>query len=412
MTMATGQVTIRSIGAGGDGIANLANGQIYVPFTLPGEVVNVARDGNRASVMALLQSSNERQDADCQHFEDCGGCALQHWQDEPYRMWKRELVVAALKGRGIDVEVAPLIACSPRSRRRAVFAARKTEKGVLLGFNRHQSHEIIDIVECAVTVPEIIARLDDLREVGALIAPGSKPFKIAVTLTESGLDLAASGCGKLTDEQRRALTALVMKKGFARLSHEGEIIVEPKKPVIHFGHVPVPVPPGCFLQATSEAEEAMVALVLGHLGKAKKVADLFCGVGTFALRIAEKSAVHAIENDAPALAALDRGVRHVQGLKPVSVERRDLFRRPLMPKELLPYNAVVFDPPRAGAEEQARELAKSKVEKVVAISCNPVTLVRDLAILVAGGYRITRVTPIDQFLWSPHVEAVATLVKK
>ncbi|MBQ0709549.1 class I SAM-dependent RNA methyltransferase [Ochrobactrum sp. AP1BH01-1] len=408
----TGQITIRSIGAGGDGVANVPDGQIYVPFTLPGEVANVARDKNRATVMALLETSPERQEPACQHFEDCGGCALQHWQAEPYRLWKRELVVSALKGRGIDTEVAPLVACQPRTRRRAVFAARKTEKGVLLGFNRHLSHEIIDIVECAVTVPEIIARLDDLREVGALIAPGSKPFKLAVTLTASGLDLAASGCGKLSDDQRRALTALVMKKGFARLSHEGEIIVEPKKPLIHFGKVPVPVPPGCFLQATEDAEEAMVQLVLDHVGKAKRVADLFCGVGTFALRIAEKSAVHAVENDALALAALDRGIRHVQGLKPVSVERRDLFRRPLMPKELLPYNAVVFDPPRAGAEEQALELAKSKVEKVVAVSCNPVTLARDLAILVKGGYRVMRVTPIDQFLWSPHVEAVATLVKR
>ncbi|MFK0682819.1 class I SAM-dependent RNA methyltransferase [Ochrobactrum sp. BD67] len=408
----TTQITIRSIGAGGDGVANLPDGQIYVPFTLPGEVANVVRDKNRATVMALLETSPERQAPACQHFEDCGGCALQHWQDEPYRLWKRELVVSALKGRGIDAEVAPLVACQPRTRRRAVFAARKTEKGVLLGFNRHLSHEIIDIVECAVTVPEIIARLDDLREVGALIAPGSKPFKLAVTLTASGLDLAASGCGKLSDDQRRALTALVMKKGFARLSHEGEIIVEPKKPLIHFGKVPVPVPPGCFLQATTDAEEAMVQLVLDHVGKAKRVADLFCGVGTFALRIAEKSAVHAVENDALALAALDRGVRHVQGLKPVSVERRDLFRRPLMPKELLTYNAVVFDPPRAGAEEQALELAKSKVEKVVAVSCNPVTLARDLAILTKGGYCVTRVTPIDQFLWSPHVEAVATLVKK
>ncbi|GLU28891.1 class I SAM-dependent RNA methyltransferase [Brucella sp. NBRC 12950] len=411
-TPATGQVTIRSMGAGGDGVANLPDGQLFVPFTLPGEVANVARDKNRATVMALLEASAERKDPACQHFEDCGGCALQHWQDEPYRAWKRELVVSALKGRGLEVEVDELVACQPQSRRRATFAARKTEKGVLLGFNRHQSHEIIDIVECAVTVPEIISRLDDLREVGALIAPGSKPFKLAATVTASGLDLAASGCGTLSDEQRRALTALMMKKNFARLSHEGEIIVEPKKPVIHFGKVPVPVPPGCFLQATVDAEEAMVSLVQAHLGKAKRVADLFCGVGTFALRIAEKSAVHAIENDAAALAALDRGIRHVQGLKPVSVERRDLFRRPLMPKELLPYNAVVFDPPRAGAEEQALELAKSKVEKVVAISCNPVTLARDLAILVKGGYRITRVTPIDQFLWSPHVEAVATLVKK
>lgn len=182
----TGQITIRSIGAGGDGVANLPDGQIYVPFTLPGEVVNVARDKNRATLMALLEASPERQNPACRHFEDCGGCALQHWQDEPYRLWKRELVVGALKGRGTDVEVAPLVACNPHTRRRAVFAARKTEKGVLLGFNRHQSHEIIDIVECPVTVPEIIARLDDLREVGALLAPGSGPFKLAATLTESG----------------------------------------------------------------------------------------------------------------------------------------------------------------------------------------------------------------------------------
>ncbi|MBN9044430.1 MAG: class I SAM-dependent RNA methyltransferase [Rhizobiales bacterium] len=408
----TTQVTIRAMGAGGDGVANLPDGQVFVPFTLPGEVANVARDKNRATLIALLEASPERQDPACEHFEACGGCALQHWQDEPYRLWKRELVAAALKGRGIDIELDPLVACAPRTRRRAVFAARKTEKGVLLGFNRHQSHEIIDIVECPVTVPEIIARLDDLRAVASLLAPGSKPFKLAATLTESGLDLAASGCGKLDDAQRRALTAMVMEKGFARLSHEGEIIVEPKKPLIHFGKVPVPVPPGCFLQATAEAENAMAALVLNHVGKAKRVADLFCGVGTFALRIAEKSAVHAVENDAAALAALDRGVRHVQGLKPVTVERRDLFRRPLMPKELLPFNAVVFDPPRAGAEEQAIELAKSKVEKVVAVSCNPVTLARDLAILIRGGYRLDRVTPIDQFLWSPHVEAVAVLTKK
>ncbi|PWL19128.1 RNA methyltransferase [Falsochrobactrum shanghaiense] len=412
MTPNMGQVTIRAMGAGGDGVANLPDGQIYVPFTLPGEVVNVAREKNRATLMALLQASPERQEPACQHFESCGGCALQHWQDEPYRAWKRDLVVQALKGRGIDVEIAPLVACNPRSRRRAVFAARKTERGLLLGFNRHLSHEIIDIAECPVTTDEITARLDDLREVASLLAPGSKPFRLAVTLTESGLDLAASDCGRLTDDQRQALTALVMKKGFARLSHEGEIIVEPKKPLIHFGKVPVPVPPGCFLQATSEAEEAMVALVLAHTGKARRVADLFCGVGTFALRMAEKSAVHAIENDAPALAALDRGIRHVQGLKPVSVERRDLFRRPLLPRELTPYNAVVFDPPRAGAEEQAIELARSKVEKVVAVSCNPVTLARDLSILVKGGYRITRVTPIDQFLWSSHVETVATLVKR
>lgn len=409
----TTRVTIRAIGAGGDGVAQLPDGQIYVPFTLPGEVANVARDKNRATVMSLLEPSPARQEPVCSHFEDCGGCALQHWQDEPYREWKRELVVAALKGRGLDVAVDPLVTCKPHSRRRATFAVRKTERGVLLGFSRHQSHEIIDIVECPVTVREITDRLDDLRDVCALLAPGSKPFRLTVTLTASGLDLAASGIGKLEDERRRALTALVIAKQFARLSSDdGEIIVEPKKPLVHFGQVPVPVPPGAFLQATVEAEDAMASLILSHIGKSKRVLDLFCGVGTFTLRIAEKAAVHGVESDAPALAALDRGIRHVQGLKPVSVERRDLFRRPFMPKELLPYNAVVFDPPRAGAEEQSIELAKSKIEKVVAVSCNPVTFARDLAILVKGGYKINRVVPIDQFLWSPHVEAVAFLTKK
>lgn len=406
------RVTINAMGAGGDGVAQLPDGQVFVPFTLPGEVANVARDKNRASLMALLETSEQRVEPSCRHFEDCGGCALQHWEMSAYQAWKRSLVAASLDGRGLKYELAPLVPCSQQSRRRATFAIRKTEAGLLLGFNRHQSHELINISECAVTVPAIISRLDDLRKVAIHLADGAKPFKLTVTDTESGLDLAASGCPTPDDASRRILTPLMMELGFARLSVDGEIILEPKKPLITFGKVPVNIPSGSFLQATIEAEEAMVALVIGHFKKVKKAADLFCGVGTFALRMAETMAVHAVENDAPALAALDRGIRHVQGLKPVTHERRDLFRRPILYKDLNAYQGIVFDPPRAGAEEQAMQIAKSSVPKVAAVSCNPVTLARDLAILVKGGYKIDKIIPVDQFLWSSHVETVALLSKK
>ncbi|KXF78380.1 RNA methyltransferase [Paramesorhizobium deserti] len=407
----TVRVTINAMGAGGDGVANLPDGQVFVPFTLPGEVANIAREKNRGTLMALIEASSERIVPACEHFEACGGCALQHWQAELYQAWKRGLVNEALAGRGLDFKLEPLIPCLPQTRRRAVFAARRTEQGMLLGFNRHLSHEIIDIHECVVTVPAVTDRLGDLRELAMLVASNTKPFRLTVTATASGLDIAAVGCGAPDAARRRALTAFMMTKGFARLTCEGEIILEPKKPLIHFGRVAVQVPPGGFLQATVEAEEAMAALVMSHLAKTKRAADLFCGSGAFTFRMAEKMAVHTVESDATALAALDHAARNTQGLKPVTVERRDLFRRPLMAKELNRFDGLVFDPPRAGAEMQAKEIAKSNVAKIAAISCNPVTLARDLSILTQGGYRIDRVVPIDQFLWSSHVEAVALLTK-
>lgn len=406
----TTRVTINSMGAGGDGVANLPDGQVFVPFTLPGEVANIAREKNRGTLMALIEASPERIDPACEYFEACGGCALQHWQENSYDDWKRGLVADALTGRRLDFTLDPLVPCAPHTRRRGVFGASRSEQGMLFGFNRHQSHEIIDIHDCVVAVPAIVSRLGDLRQLAALVSQG-KPFKMTVTATASGLDIAAIGCGLPEGAKRRALTAMMLEKGFARLTCEGEIIIEPKKPLIHFGKVAVQVPPGGFLQATVEAEETISALIMGHFTKTKRAADLFCGAGTFTFRMAEKMAVHGVEHDAAALAALDQAVRHTQGLKPITTERRDLFRRPLTMKELNRFDGVVFDPPRAGAEAQAKELAKSSVARVAAISCSPVTLARDLAILVDGGYRIDRVVPIDQFLWSSHVEAVALLSK-
>ncbi|WP_292131965.1 RNA methyltransferase, partial [Mesorhizobium sp.] len=317
--------------------------------------------------------------------------------------------VHALKG--IDCEIGELVACAPRSRRRVVLAARRTETGMLLGFNRHLSPEIISISECPISLPEIVAALGPLKALAGLICATTKSFRMAVTVTASGLDVAAHDPGKLGEHQRRIASNFVIAQGFARLSIDDEIVIEPRKPVVMFGSVAVAVPPGAFLQATEAAEQTMAEIVGGHLKRAKKVADLFAGCGSFALRLAAKSEVHAVEGDAAALSALDRGSRFATGIKRVTGERRDLFRRPLTFKELNAFDGLVFDPPRAGAEDQSKQIARSDVPFVAAVSCNPVTLARDLRILIDGGYSLKSVTPIDQFLWSSHVEAVALLEK-
>ncbi|MBX3532488.1 MAG: class I SAM-dependent RNA methyltransferase [Rhizobiaceae bacterium] len=410
--MAESVVTIDRLGAQGDGVADTSAGPLFVPFALPGERVNVARSKDRGEIVALLESSPQRIEPACRHFGDCGGCAIQHLEDAAYRDWKRGKVVEALRARGIDAPVADLVPCAPGSRRRVTYSARRTQAGILLGYHAAMSDRIVDIAEDPITVPAIVERLDDLRRLAGALATGSEPFRLAVTATQSGLDIQATGLPKLTQPVRLAAADLAARAGFARLSLEGDILVEPRKPRVTFGSVTVEPPPGAFLQATAQAEAAMAGLVLGHLGRVKRVADLFSGCGTFALRLAAAAEVHAAESDAAALAALDRGFRSAGGaLRRVTTEKRDLFRRPLAAAELDRFDGVVFDPPRAGAEDQSKQIAKSAVPLVAAVSCNPGTLARDLAILTAGGYRLTQVVPIDQFLWSPHVEAVALLEK-
>ena len=416
--MSTETVTIAKLGAQGDGIAHGPDGPIYVPFALPGETVAIARVKNHGTIMSITTASPDRQEPACRHFGPdglggaCGGCSLQHFADEPYRAFKRSLVVDALKSKGLSAEVGDLIAAHPGERRRVVFAARKTEKELLLGFNQAESHHIVSIGECPIASAAIISRLDAIKAIGKAMAPNAEPFRITVLETLSGLDLSVEGIKSLSDKQRRAAIETVLGlRGIARVSLNGEILVEPMKPILDFGGVQVAPPPGSFTQATKPAEDAMAELVSTHVGKAKRIADLFAGAGTFSLRLARIGRVHAVESEDKPLKALDHAARNTQGLKPVSIERRDLFRRPLMASELKVYDAVVFDPPRAGAEFQSQELARSGVKKIVAVSCNPLTLARDLAILVAGGYRITAVTPIDQFLWSSHVEVVVSLEK-
>ncbi|TAU75223.1 class I SAM-dependent RNA methyltransferase [Rhizobium ruizarguesonis] len=416
--MSTETVTIEKLGAQGDGIASSAGGPVYVPFSLPGETVAIARVKSQGTIMSITTPSPDRQEPPCRHFGPdgvngtCGGCTLQHMADAPYGAFKRQLVIDALKSKGLTPEVGEIVPARPGERRRVVFAARKTEKDMLVGFNQAESHHIVAIEECPISSAGIIARLPAIRAISASLATSAEPFRVAVLETLSGLDISVDEVKKLSDPQRRkAIETALSLRGIARVSLNGEILVEPSKPMVEFGGVQVSPPPGGFTQATKPAEEAMAELVTAHAGKAKRIADLFAGAGTFSLRLARIGRVHAVEAEAKALASLDHAARNTQGLKPVTVEKRDLFRRPLMTQEFKPYDVVVFDPPRAGAEFQCQELARSGVKKIVAVSCNPLTLARDLAILVEGGYRITGVTPIDQFLWTSHVEVVATLEK-
>jgi 23S rRNA (uracil1939-C5)-methyltransferase len=414
--MSTETVKIQAVGAEGDGIAKGAEGAIFVPFTLPGEEVAIARVKNHGTAMSWAACSPDRVAPPCRHFGPegdggaCGGCSLQHWADRPYQDYKRNLVVDALRSKGIETDVAPLVICLPGERRRVTMTGRLTDKGVILGYLQAGSHHIVPVSECPIAHPGIVTRLSTVRRLASALAAGSEPFKVLIQATASGLDLNFTDLRKPDAKKRQAAIDIVLKeKGIARISLSSEILVEPQKPIVEFGGVPVVLPPGSFLQATVRAENAMADLVVQHIGKAKRVADLFAGIGTFSLRLARTSAVHAVEFDAPAIAALDHAARNSQGLKPVTIERRDLFRRPLQPMDLKQTDAVSFDPPRAGAEAQCHELAKSKVSRIAAVSCNPVTLARDLSILIAGGYKLKSVTPIDQFLWSSHVEAVALL---
>ena len=414
--MAAETVTIEKLGAKGDGVAQTPEGPVFVPFALPGERITIARQKSSGAMLALLEPAAERVEPACRHFGPdgkngtCGGCSLQHLSPAPYQDFKRQVVIDALSAHRLDCPVEALVGAAPGQRRRATFSARKTEAGIVLGFSSPESHHIVEIEECPVLSPVLFSRLPALRLLAGILASGSDAFRIAVLETETGLDISFSGLKPPSEKRRQAATRAVMAvKGIARLTYEDEIIVEPARPALDNAGTSVNPPPSGFAQATREAEEAMARLVAKHLKSAKQVADLFSGFGTFALRLAARSKVHAVEFDAKALAALDMAVRNRQGLKPVTSERRDLFRRPLLARELSGFDGAVFDPPRAGAREQAEELARSKVAKIAAVSCNPATLARDLRLLVDGGYRIERVIPIDQFLWSHHVEAVALL---
>ncbi|MBS8261239.1 class I SAM-dependent RNA methyltransferase [Roseibium polysiphoniae] len=405
-------LTIAELGHRGDGIAHSEGGQVYVPGALPGEEVTAEVSNGRAADVTYIKTSPDRIEPICKHYESCGGCSVQHLAQKPYLDWKRGLVVKALADRGIEAEVAPVVPSEPGSRRRAVLTAARAGRTILLGYHEKASHKMVDISECPVLVPEIVAGLRGLKRLCVELMPKKGELRLNVLSTTNGLDVAFDQADRKYESRFAALSQLAVELGLARLTINGETLLEARPPALDMGGLTVVPPPAGFTQATLQAEAALCDLVLEGLGKSKKVTDLFAGVGTFALRIAKSASVHAVEGDAAANKALDKALRVPRGLKKVTFERRDLFRRPLMKAELASYDAVVFDPPRAGAQAQAEQIAASKVKTVIAVSCNPATLARDLRILIDGGYTLQKVTPVDQFLFSPHIECVAILKRE
>ncbi len=407
----TEKLVIARIGHRGDGVADTADGPVFVPYSLPGETVTVeALPGNhpdRRHVLKVDTSSPERIAPICKHFGVCGGCAVQHWEMARYHAWKRDLVVEALQQAGLDVPVDEIIDAHGQGRRRAVLHARRGTHDVLeVGFAAPRAHHIVPIDRCPILAPALDGTIPAAWAIAETLKPTGKPLDVQVTATDSGIDVDVRGSGPLDSGRTAALAQVADKHRLARITRHGELITQRAAPTIRIGRTTVTLPPGAFLQATAEAEEVLAKLVVEHAGKAKAVADLFAGVGPFALRLAERARVAAFDSDAGAIAALTHAAHNTSGLKPVDAQTRDLFRRPVLPQELAKVDAVVFDPPRQGAEAQARQLAASKVRLVVGVSCNAATFARDARILTDGGYRLTRVTPVDQFRYSSHVELV------
>ena len=410
----TTELVIRSVGGQGDG---LADGPIFVPFTLPGERVTARVSGGRAEVLDVLDASADRIAPACPHFGLCGGCALQHWAAAPYLAWKSELIRQALGRERLETEILPAFASPAASRRRLALHARPGSRNeARLGFKTRGSWQLAEIQVCPIADPRLVAALPGLRRLAAafLEHPKSAPT-LHVTCTDTGLDIDVTGVerrsGALSADGRMRAGAAAEAMDVARVTQAGEMVYQARLPNIRVGRAQVNLPPGAFLQATPQAEAAMADFVCQALKGSTRVADLFCGVGAFALRLAEFARVHAVDESAPAVAALAAAPGTASGLKAITTEARDLFRRPMLVQDLKRLDGAVFDPPRAGAQAQAEQFAKSTLSRVVAVSCNPMTFAKDARVLVDGGFQLDRVLPVDQFLWSPHVELVGVFTR-
>lgn len=424
------ELTIEALGAEGDGIATMPTGmpgegeKIFVPLALPGERVRtrLVRTGEqrRAVLEEVLSPSPDRVAPVSRHFGACGGCSMQHLAPEPYRAWKRGILLTALSQAGIsDATVEPLVSVAPGSRRRATWFARRGADGkVIIGFLARASHDIVDMRECPVLAPQLVALLDPLRDLlGRMLPPGGRA-EVVANLLETGVDLLLRAPGTLPPALRQMLAGFAAQRDLVRLSWQAltrpgttappwEPIVERRPARVLFGKVAVALPPGAFLQATKEGEEVLVGEAVKATAGAKRVADLFSGAGAFTFPLAAQSQVHAVDSSKTLIAALRRAADAAGIGGRISTEVRDLTKRPLVADELKKFDAVVFDPPRAGASSQAGRIAAARIPLVVAVSCNPATFARDAKLLIDGGYVMEKVVPVDQFLWTPHLELVA-----
>ena len=402
--------TIERLGRKGDGVAISDGLRALAPLVLPGEVIEGEPVEGRITDVRIVTPSEQRVRPACGHFRACGGCSLMHGTDDFLRSWKIGVVEQALRAQGLAAPVAGLHVSPPRSRRRAVLSGRRTRKGALVGFHARASDVIVDIADCHILRPAIQAALPLLRELTIAGTSRAAELSLCVTETPAGLDVAATGGKPMDAALFQVLAGLADQGDLARLTWDGQSITR-RPAALPMGRAQVVPPPGGFLQATAEGEAALVAAIRDMTRGAARVLDLFAGCGTFSLPLAETAVVHAVEGLAAPLQALDAAARRTPGLHRITTETRDLSRRPLLPDELV-YNAIVIDPPRAGAEAQAREIARSGVDRLAWVSCDPVTFARDARILADGGYQIARLFVVDQFRWSAHVETVAEIRRR
>ncbi len=394
-----------SIGAQGDGLAD----GVHVPLSLPGERLILDVEGERGRIVEILEASADRIAPACAHFGDCGGCALQHWSDAPYLAWKSDRIRTALARERLETEILPPFAAAPGTRRRVALHARRLGASIVLGFKARRAWRVVPIRQCVVADPAIVSVLPTLADLAApfLAHPASAPT-LHVTATLTGLDIDVTGVerksGGLSADARQVIAGVAGRADLARVTLAGEILYQSRQAEVRVGEAVVQLPPGAFLQAAPHAEAAMARFAVEAAAGAHRIADLFCGVGAFSFPLASIAPVLAVDVSAPAIAALTRAVATAPGLKAITATARDLDRRPVSAEELAGVDVVLFDPPRSGAEVQAREIARSNAPSVIGVSCNPETFARDARILADAGFKLLRVLPVDQFLWSPHIE--------
>jgi 23S rRNA (uracil1939-C5)-methyltransferase len=420
----TATLNVTRLGAHGDGLASLDGKPVGVAFTLENETVEAAitqeKYGLTAFPTRFISTSKHRVKPPCPHFgpdavdkNPCGGCVIQHAEDAHYRAWKRGKVRHVLAKAGIAHDCGQLFVTPPLSRRRAVFTAARRGKHITLGFNRRASHMLVDIHSCMVVRPAITALLPSLRAKLETILGDDQQVDVHVTEVNEVLSVMLSGL-HLTAAQEQALAAWAIERNigmlYARSGDEApRIILKQAQLKVRYGETDVLLPPASFMQASFESEQAMLDFIAPHMDGVKTYADLFCGSGVFALSFAEKATrITAADADEMALSALHYAARDMQKLATV---KRNLFSDPFAAHELKDVDAVIIDPPRAGAEAQAKLLAQAKVKKIIYVSCNPVSFARDAQHLVAGGYKLVDLKLFDQFLWSAHIELIGVFTR-
>ena len=410
-------LTVERVGQRGDGIAFWRGEPVFLPFSAPGDQLRARLlqrrgQGWSAKVEALLVPGARMQPV-CRHFGQCGGCALQHLDDAAYAAAKLAWLEAALAHQGSTCStIYPVRRLQPGTRRRARFQLARGRAG----FHARQSHQLIDLAECAVIAPPLFALLAPLRRLSLVLFEPVESGIANATLSETGIDLAIELPHPPDLRRLETLAAFAEAEDLAQLSwrcgDELAPVARRRQPRVTLAGIAVDLPPDAFLQPSLEAEAALSEAVLAMAGEAGRIADLYAGIGTFAFALAAKAKVLAVEGSEASVAALARAAARAGLSGRVSAERRDLAARPLDSEEMARFDAVVFDPPYAGAREQSAALAVSPVPRIIAVSCNPASFARDARALVDGGYSVVEIRPFDAFIWSANLELVALFERR